>query len=762
MRKLACFALPCCAAIWAAQTFSLGAVLLWTSLLCALAGALLSLLRPRLGRTARRGRLIAFGLAFGLFWSWGHGLFSLAPAKALDGAEGPVSAALTGYPLRRSYGFALPVALVTAQGDVPATLYVYDEDASETSLSSLRPGDFLSCTAVLRFPSTYQLSQGLRLVASARSAPVVTRGEAIPLRFWPLAAGRALKENLSRCFQGETAGFLTALLLGDKTALPPSLYTAMKRAGLAHVAAVSGLHISFLVGLLGLFFNRKLRLGAFFITLLLFLFAAMVGNSPSVLRAVWLHGALLWAPLLGREEDRPTSLSAALLILLLIDPSSAADPGLQLSFASTAGIFLFSGPLYARWTSRLQSKGKSLYLRLLFRLFKGVAASLSVTVGALFFTIPITAWTFGTVPLLSPLANLLTLWAVSLAFLSALFIALLVFLSPPLALFLSGVAALPARYVCAAARTISRLPFASVSASAPYLVLWLAMVYLLCFLFLVPFHRQGRLAPLFLCSLLCLAAALAFSAAELYTPGLVTQVLDVGQGQSVLFLTQGKSILVDCGGTGPEDPGDIAADAVQATGSSRLDLLILTHYHADHAGGVLQLMQRLEIGALLVPNVDPDGPLRSQILALAREKGIPVTFLLDDASFTLGSARLTVFAPLGTGGGNEEGLSLLASQGEFDVLLTGDMNAAVEGRLLKYGHLPRIELLVAGHHGAATSTSEALLTALRPRWAAISCGRDNVYGHPAPEALERLGAAGCHVYRTDHMGTITFSVRSEP
>ena len=165
-------------------------------------------------------------------------------------------------------------------------------------------------------------------------------------------------------------------------------------------------------------------------------------------------------------------------------------------------------------------------------------------------------------------------------------------------------------------------------------------------------------------------------------------------------------------------------------------------------------MERLTVSALAVPDVEPDNPLRAEILALAEERGTEVVFIEEDATVELGGASLTLYAPLGTGGGNEEGLSVLATLGDFDALITGDMNAAVERRLIKYGNLPDIELLVAGHHGSKSSTSEELLAAVMPEYAVISVGY-NSYGHPADSTLDRLEQAGCAVWRTDLQGTIT-------
>ena len=213
---------------------------------------------------------------------------------------------------------------------------------------------------------------------------------------------------------------------------------------------------------------------------------------------------------------------------------------------------------------------------------------------------------------------------------------------------------------------------------------------------------------------------------------------------------------MDCGGSGLDDAGDTAADYFQALGLSRIDVVALTHYHTAHANGVARLLERMEVGLLILPDVEPEDPLRQSILALAEEKGVDTLLVADVTTLTLGGAELTIYPPLGAGDANEEGLSVLCTAGEFDALITGDMDEIIEGRLLKYGNLPDLEALVVGHHGSKYSTSEELLLAVRPELAVISVGY-NTYGHPAPETLERIAAAGCQIYRTDWSGTITIT-----
>ena len=166
----------------------------------------------------------------------------------------------------------------------------------------------------------------------------------------------------------------------------------------------------------------------------------------------------------------------------------------------------------------------------------------------------------------------------------------------------------------------------------------------------------------------------------------------------------------------------------------------------------------MEVGTLIVPDVEEGDALRREILSLAEEKGTEVCLLSEDASFRLGGAEFRIVRPLGAGTANEEGLSVLCSTEGFDALLTGDMDDAVERRLVKYGALPQVDLLVAGHHGSRYATSWDLLEAVEPDYLAVSVG-ENAYGQPAPETLARAAEAGCAVYRTDWQGRIDFHVK---
>ena len=751
MRKLCAFAGPFSAAVFAALFLLPERFWLPVGLCCGL-GALAGMFFRGDGRL--RCILTALGLSAGLLWLCAYTALFHTGAEALAGSEETVEAVAADWPRETAYGCSVAVRVCPEEGGSVKT-QLYLAAGKDGSLPALRPGDRLTFSGRFRLADTvageeseYYHARGITLIAYADGgATAVIRPERIPPRYWPAWIAKALKDSVRRCFPDSAAPLAAALITGDRSGLPGALYSALRRSGIAHVVAVSGLHVSVLSGLLAVLLGRR-RHSAVAGILLVFFFAAVAGDSPSVLRAAFMQSMLLLAPLLGRENDTPTSLCAILLLLLVHNPYAAASVSLQLSFAAVAGICLFTGRLWERWDGKLPRKGLG------GKALRFAAASLATTLGAVVFTTPLSAYYFGSLSLIAPVTNLLTLWAVSGAFLGALAVALLGLLFPAAAAALAAwAAALPVWYLQKMAELLSRLPFASVGTDSIYLRLWLLLGYALLLLWLFWRGEQKRMLLPVGAGGLCLCAALLLTAASRTSGRLSVSVLDVGQGQSVVLYSQGRCALVDCGGSGLSDPGDTAADYLQSLGTARLDLLVLTHYHTDHACGVPQLLERLEVERLLLPDVEPEEPLRREIEAAAQAHGVELVYLTQDAHVTLGGASLRVYAPLGDGGANEEGLSVLCTAGAFDALITGDMNAAVERRLIKYGALPDLELLVAGHHGSKYATSEELLLATTPERAVLSVGY-NTYGHPADETLERLAAAGCEIYRTDWMGTV--------
>ena len=234
--------------------------------------------------------------------------------------------------------------------------------------------------------------------------------------------------------------------------------------------------------------------------------------------------------------------------------------------------------------------------------------------------------------------------------------------------------------------------------------------------------------------------------------------LDVGQGESVALYTREKAVLVDCGSSNSYiSAGARAADQLESIGIHRLSAVAVTHYHADHTNGLEELLARMPVERLLLPEIQDEYGVRDRLLALARELDIPVTMVTDTYQFPMGQAMLTVYPPVGAGDLNEQGLTFLCSAGDFDALITGDMAGNTEKKLVERFDLPDIEVLVVGHHGSRYSSTDAFLQQVRPETAIISVG-DNSYGHPTQEAMDRLSRNGAAVYRTDRQGNVLVTV----
>lgn len=753
MRKLCLFALPFCAAIFA----SCCGLPFWLPI--CLAAVALGVLADCLKRPAVC--LACLGAAFGLLWFQCYTLVFRAPAEALGGQAAGFTATVTDWPRETSTGsFGVEVRLRLAGAPDPKILlYTTDPAGAE-----LLPGDQISGEARFQLADTvrgesvtYYEARGIFLRANATGELAVLRPDIPPVTGWPAYIAHALKQSVSAIFPDDVSGLMTALLTGDKSLLSDGDYAVLQRSGVAHIVAVSGLHLSFFAGLLALFFRRHSKIGAALTILLVFLFAAVTGFTPSVLRAAFMVSMTLLAPLLGREEDRPTTLSAILFILLFLNPYASLSVSLQLSFGSVAGIHLVSGPLDQAMTRPLADGGPR-PRELGRKLFRFFAANLSVTLGALLFTTPLLAYYFHSIALISPVTNLLTLWAVSFAFSPGLLLTMLGVALPGVSAVLTFPVTILARYVLAVTRVLGSLPFACVSTDGFYLRAWLALVYVMLLLLFLCRYRRPILP---VCTgALTLCAALLLTRTALLSAPLSITMLDVGQGQCILLCSGGRTALIDCGGN-DGNAGDIAANYLQTLGITRLDLLVLTHCHSDHANGVPELFARMDVSALVLPDLAEDeSEYRPEILSLAQAQGTELTLLNDNRALSLGEATLTLYAPLGDGGANEEGLFALATCGEFDLLVTGDANAFVESLLVKYGDLPDIEVLAAGHHGSKNSTSAELLDAVTPETCLISVGY-NTYGHPTSETLDRLAERDIDIYRTDQMGNLTIQYKGD-
>ena len=697
-------------------------------------------------RWMKRAAAVLLGLAAGFGWFEAYSVFYLDAATALDEQTVGATAQCSDYGYETDYGTAVDATMYVNGRSYRALLYFAGE-------AEFAPGDYIKGTFRFRVTTpggaedaTYHQGKGIFLLGYQKEDVQLAKTDEMPWYLYSSKLRRQLISLIDGCFPEDASGFAKALLLGDRTDIDYETNTAFKVSGIMHIIAVSGLHVSILFGLIHILGFRKRVPTALIGIPVLILFAAVAGFSPSVTRACIMQILMILAMLFGKEYDPPTELAFSALVMMAMNPLVITSVSFQLSVGCMAGIFLFHEKIYGWMTEKLGCGKKDR----LVKVKRWFAGSVSVTLSAMTLTTPLAAYYFGAVSLVGVITNLLTLWAVNFIFYGIILICMAGSLAPAVGLFLARIVSVPIRYVLIAAKTLAKFPLAAVYTRSIYIVIWLAFVYVLLGVFL--FSKNRRPGVLFCCGMIGLCLALAASWMEPLTDECRMTVLDVGQGQSIILQSEGKAYLVDCGGSYDEDAADLAAETLFSQGIFRLDGIILTHYDRDHSGGLKYLLTRIPADALFMPDTEDENDIGSALDALANGSTILVG---DNLVLNYGDTKLTIFGPALTNSDNESSLAVLFQAGNCDILITGDRSDFGERMLMRQMELPQLEILVAGHHGAKSSTCTELLDATHPAIVAISVG-DNSYGHPSDELLARLAEYDCIVYRTDHDGNIIF------
>lgn len=753
MRKLLYAAIGYTTALILSHYFAPTEFLPYFALGFALLGLFCILLR---GNSRLVVMLLFLSAAVGFIWTWGHDTLFIKPAEKLIGSTQRVEARVVDYPMIDDDYSSLTLKL-TGEG-VPGTkVLVYDYNSA---FAELEPGDIIDIdleflSARIRYDSEddYYLSSGIFLRAYLDGEYTVTGHRSLRILDSPKVLAKSLKAHVLELFPEDVAPLMKALLTGDRSELydDDELYVSLQVAGLIHIIAVSGMHVSFLIGLLSLGTGRR-RMTAFTGIPLVWFFSAMTGLSPSVVRASVMITLLLIAPILRRENDPPTSLSAALLLLLLINPQAIGGVSLQLSFAAMAGIMLITPRIYSSINGLLEDTEG-----LIRKALTAVNGVFSASVGALVFTTPLVALHFGYVPLYSVLTNMLCLWAMSTAFMVAYPVCIVGALCFPLGEALAWLVAWLPRYTIFIVKHIAKLPLAALYTYNNLASMWLVFVYAVLWLpWLFRGNKPYRPILPICCCFITLPIVAVLSNTLLSAAPSVTAV-NVGQGQCIVATTEFGTVVIDCGGKGSSvNAGSAAAEFLLSSGRRKIDLLVLTHLHDDHANGVVRLMSYIDVERIALPEDCEDTEVGDRIIETCYDNDTEILYIDENTNVRLDDLSLELFAPIGSEDPNEKGLIVLGDYGEFEFLVTGDAGSGTEKLLTSFYPIGDIELLVVGHHGSKYSTCETLLDSVTPDKAIISVGHNN-YGHPTQDVLERLSARAIEVLRTDINGNITIT-----
>ncbi len=576
---------------------------------------------------------------------------------------------------------------------------------------------------------------------TARDPPDVLDG-ASPA-FLIAGAIRATLHDTAAGLDGDAAGLLPGLVVGDTGGIDERLDTDAKATGISHLLAVSGSHFAILCGavivVLGRFGPRAAAFGA---AVTLVGLVILVGPAPSVLRAAVMGGVGVLALFAGRTQSSLPALAAATITLLLVDPDLALSAGFALSVLATVGLIVLA-PL---WSAVLRRRG----------IPAGWADLLAIPIAAQIVTMPVIVLISGSISVVGVLANLLVAPVVAPALVLGMLSALTGPWWPGAAAVLARLTAPLLNWIGAVAHTLARWPAATLPWPATptgATVLTVAAVAVIVLLR----RRWFRL--------LVIAATVGMAVVvvpvRVWAPGWpmagwLLVACEVGQGDALVLSTgeQGVAVVVD---TGP-DPG-LVDGCLSRLGIGSIPLLVLTHLHADHVDGLTGALDGRSAGTIAV------GPGREPLLAwrdvnrTAQSKGLPVVQFRPGDVFRTGAVTMTVLGPdkefHGTDSDpNNDSLVIMAETGGTRILLTGDIEIEAQQALLNSGADLDADILKTPHHGSS-KLLERFVAQVSPTVAVIDVGAGNDYGHPSPTALRLLESEGTRtILRTDTQGDV--------
>lgn len=540
---------------------------------------------------------------------------------------------------------------------------------------------------------------------------------------------------------GEKNGSLAAaMVLGEKESLDTDIKQLYQRNGIAHLTAISGLHIAMIGGVFYHLLRKSLGsypisagIGIFFIIL----YGIMTGLSEATVRAVIMLITLIGAEVSGRKYDSITAVSFALLVMLAVNPYQITQAGFQLSFGAILGIAVVN-PLWKHLFPQMP------------RFMDGLMISISVQLVIL----PIMLYSFYEVPVYGILLNVIVVPLMSI-------LLLLLLICGGVGCFcLKGavVPAKPAQLIFMLYEKLcmesEKLPFHTICTGRPSLW-WILLYYGILFVVLAAAYRNRY-------KLLILSGALYIGifSVFLFPEKFKICMFDVGQGDGIYMRTPDrKHILMDGGSSSKQKLGTyVLKNGVKFYGGAELDYVFISHSDSDHYSGIIELLDEdtVHIRNLVLPAVLNKDEAYKMIEEKAWEKGCTIHYMKRGDSLKIGDITFYCLNPVEKPyeDKNQGSLAFLVTYHAFDVLFTGDIDKTVEHEILD-GLNRRIEILKVAHHGSGTASSELFLKKIEPVAACVSVGEKNQYGHPAKEVMERLQQFSKKIYLTKRSGAIT-------
>ena len=602
-----------------------------------------------------------------------------------------------------------------------------------------------------------------------------------------------IKENIEEFMGEKYSGLLIGLLLGDSSKIDENMEENFKITSLTHILAVSGAQVSYIIVAMYSLLKRKIGIQKTRVVIIasLIFYMTLTGFSPSIVRAGIMGIILMISGLVFRKNDIINSIAISLFFMLVYNPFLLENVGLQLSYLGTIGIIGFNKTiiLILKNIQIRNRKWKYKINRKLILLISKIKEILAVTMSASLAVVPVMIYHFNLFGTYFLITNLLASIIIGPITLLGTLLVIISFISINIAKVLSYILKFLIDILLFIS-SFSKLPISKIYIPTPtitfIIIIYLSLIISL-FIYKVFHERNPNTTILRVRNLLALVKykfkqnrddvikriviinIVIFLCIIFIPRDIQINFVDVGQGDSTFIITpKNKTILIDGGGsnTGSFDVGEnTLLPYVLDKGYNKIDFMIISHFDSDHVGGLLTILEEIKVEKILIAKQEEQSENYKRFLNIVKEKNIPVIIGKEGDKINIEKdLYLDILFPeseqIEENMINNNSLVFNMHYNNFSMLFTGDIEEIAEKRIIEITNKSRLkaDIIKVPHHGSKTSSTRELLEIVLPKIALIGVGKDNLFGHPSSETIDKLDELEIKTYRTDINGEIMINV----
>ena len=549
---------------------------------------------------------------------------------------------------------------------------------------------------------------------------------------------------LGQYFPSDELGIILGMIIGNTSYISEEVENNFKISGITHLLAVSGSNISYIIIFTKFLFNKILgkKIANYVVIVILVIYMLVVGTTPSVVRATIMGIIIILADILLRKNNIYASISLSALIILLYNPLTIFDIGFILSFGGTLGIVL----LYEKIKNLIFEK-----VLIENHILKYIVETFSVTLAAQLILLPIIAYNFNSISVVSIVVNLIVVPFSGFLTIIAILTYIVGVFFYPIGKFLSYIVFIFSKIIILVADVFSKVPYANLIVITPK-ISWIILYYLIIYIFF--YNKDSK----YLKCIVYFFVLLSIVIEVLPNNHLKVNFVDVGQGDCAYIETKNKkAILIDGGGSENSDYDvgeNILLPYILDRRKMKIDLMIVSHIHEDHLEGLITIMNTLDVERIIMGPVNKKTELYYKFINVASQKGVQIETVYAGDYISLDDIKIEVVYPYKNEpidkNENNNSLVLKFIYNDISILFTGDLEKKGEEKLKEN---IKANILKVAHHGSKTSSTEEFINRVNPQLSIIGVGENNKFRHPAMEVLQRLNNKS-EVYRTDINGEI--------